>query len=440
MTQLILLFHNYNASELPGVLKYHIARQLNGPDTSGYDIYTLLLLFAIYSFSGWLLEVIYRSVTNRKFVNAGFLHGPFVPIYGFGAVGVILLNGLFGEYSIALRFTAFGFAITFVEYVTGSLFEGLFKLKLWDYSDSRFNLHGKVCLHFSAAWTVLAIIFLIVIQPLVYGLIHKFGKSEVTIAALIVTVYLSIDFLYSFLSMNKFKRITAYMYSEFLSIGDIENEKIFGSIKRLLRAFPYLRSYIDININKTLKTGVNTLLKSLDSRIKNGIKKRKPLEQEYLNIVKDILNHEEFLKLKNYFHHNSSIYDHVLDVSYVAYKICKYLQLDYVSAARGGLLHDFFLYDWRNHDLPDLAKEKFHGLHHPGIALLNSEKYFSLNEIEKDIIVKHMWPLTLIPPRYRESFIVTFTDKYISSREYIYKIKKSYAAEEIDIDVKDESY
>ena len=61
---------------------------------------------------------------------------------------------------------------------------------------------------------------------------------------------------------------------------------------------------------------------------------------------------------------------------------------------------------------------------HPKIALDNSMKYFVLNEVEKDIIVKHMWPLTLIPPKYQESFVVTFTDKYVSSKEFIDEFKK----------------
>jgi len=125
------------------------------------------------------------------------------------------------------------------------------------------------------------------------------------------------------------------------------------------------------------------------------------------------------MKLKNYYHHNSSIFEHAEIVSWISYSICKYLNLDYASAARGALLHDFFLYDWRNHDEPELAKEKFHGFEHPKIALENSRKHFNLNKIEEDIIIKHMWPLTLLPPRYRESFIVTFVDKYTASREFV---------------------
>jgi uncharacterized protein len=152
---------------------------------------------------------------------------------------------------------------------------------------------------------------------------------------------------------------------------------------------------------------------------------RKPFEDEFYDITKDIYTHDEFIKLKLHQHHNSSIYDHVMDVSYFSYRACKFLKLDYRSAARGALLHDFFLYNWRNHDVPDLPAEKFHGIEHPKIAVANAKKYFILNDIEKDIIRKHMWPLTLVPPKYKESFIVSFADKYLASKEFFDKFKQN---------------
>jgi uncharacterized protein len=166
------------------------------------------------------------------------------------------------------------------------------------------------------------------------------------------------------------------------------------------------------------------MMGKITEKIESIINERKPADKEYTDIVWDILENNDFQKLQNFFHHNSSIYEHARIVSYVSYRICKYLNLDYRSAARGGLLHDFFLYDWRNHSEPDLAKEKYHGRAHPAIALKNSMKHFDLNEVEKDIIIKHMWPLTFRPPKYQESFVVTFTDKYISSREFIDEFRK----------------
>jgi uncharacterized protein len=81
----------------------------------------------------------------------------------------------------------------------------------------------------------------------------------------------------------------------------------------------------------------------VSSQAVDELKKRKPRDKEYINLVKDILMNEEFKRLKEFYHHNSSIYEHARRVSFLSYKICKYLKLDYRAAARGGLLHDFFL-------------------------------------------------------------------------------------------------
>ena len=103
-----------------------------------------IVLFAIYCFLGWLLEVIYRSLTQRKFVNAGFLFGPFIPIYGLGAFVIIVMQHIFQGWHLVPRFIIFGLAITVMEYMVGFLSEKIFKLTLWDYSENRFNLHGHV--------------------------------------------------------------------------------------------------------------------------------------------------------------------------------------------------------------------------------------------------------------------------------------------------------
>lgn len=143
-------------------------------------------------------------------------------------------------------------------------------------------------------------------------------------------------------------------------------------------------------------------------------------DQEYLSLVEDILNNEKFLELVNYYHHSSSIMEHALSVSFLSYLICKKLNLDYVSGARGGLLHDFFLYDWREYKKNPYNKN--HGLHHPKVALENSHECFELNEIECDIILKHMWPKAMGWPKYWESVIVSLIDKYCACNEFLIKV------------------
>nr|HPI52881.1 putative ABC transporter permease [Smithellaceae bacterium] len=103
------------------------------------NFFYYIVLFAAYCFAGWVAEVIYRSVTQRKFVNAGFLFGPFLPIYGIGAFLVLALERVLQDWPMAVRFAAFGLVITLLEYSAGYLSEKIFKLKLWDYSEKRFN-------------------------------------------------------------------------------------------------------------------------------------------------------------------------------------------------------------------------------------------------------------------------------------------------------------
>jgi uncharacterized protein len=135
---------------------------------------------------------------------------------------------------------------------------------------------------------------------------------------------------------------------------------------------------------------------------------------EYKYCIRDLAQDKIIHSLEDFVHHrNFSRLDHCLHVSYLSYLFCKKWGLDYQSAARGGLLHDFFFYDSRT-TKPDKG---IHCFSHPTIALENAAKHFPLNKVEKDIIVKHMWPVTIIPPKFKESFIVSFMDKYCASRE-----------------------
>ncbi len=144
---------------------------------------------------------------------------------------------------------------------------------------------------------------------------------------------------------------------------------------------------------------------------------QKPSRTEFTQITHEILFHEEFMKLRDFYHHTHHIYDHVVRVAFLSYSAAKLLGLDYVSAARGGLLHDFFLYDWRERKETD-GKRSQHGKEHPHIALENSRKHFSVNEKEHDIIVKHMFPKAGSMYRYSESFIVSTMDKVSTVYEY----------------------
>ena len=146
------------------------------------------------------------------------------------------------------------------------------------------------------------------------------------------------------------------------------------------------------------------------------IRKKVKDDLEFQNIIKELVENETVLQMKNYRqHYDTNCFEHCHTASYYCYLMCKKFNLDYKSAARGAMLHDLFLYNWR-------VKQDRKGLHaftHGKAACENAEKLFELNNIEKDMIIKHMWPVTPIPPRYIESFILTLVDKYCTIEETI---------------------
>lgn len=155
----------------------------------------------------------------------------------------------------------------------------------------------------------------------------------------------------------------------------------------------------------------------------------KKLDKEYIEIVEDILNLKEFKATKNIKHHGNGVYEHSVNVSYLSYKIAKKINVDRICAARAGLLHDFFYFDWRSEEAKIRRKSykgleritKMHGFAHPFEAYENASKYFTLNKREKDVIMKHMFPLVPIFPRYIESWIVSISDKIIATQEIYFE-------------------
>lgn len=142
-------------------------------------------------------------------------------------------------------------------------------------------------------------------------------------------------------------------------------------------------------------------------------------DKKYKNIVKPILRDNNFKKTYYIEHHGISRMDHSLKVSYYSYKIAKKLGLNYEVVARAGLLHDFYL-DGDERNTFQKFKDTFN---HPKKALLTTNKYFKLNDMEQNIIVSHMFPLYYKLPKYRESFLVNIVDKFIGCHEMLKSLR-----------------
>lgn len=144
--------------------------------------------------------------------------------------------------------------------------------------------------------------------------------------------------------------------------------------------------------------------------------------EEYLIIAKPIIEHPQYKQMKQYKQHaNINCYEHSIDVGLRSFIFGKKHKLDYESMTRAGLLHDFFLYDW--HD-PNKGFH-WHGYKHPRIALKHAIEMFNINKLEQEIIINHMFPLTLFHfPKSRESWAVCFIDKKCSWHELLTNKRK----------------
>ncbi len=156
----------------------------------------------------------------------------------------------------------------------------------------------------------------------------------------------------------------------------------------------------------------------------NSYKLNKGDAHEFFECIEDLYYTDEIQGLAIYEQHlDIDRLQHITSVSYLSFLICKKLKLDYKIAARGGILHDLFYYDWRVKD----KSHRLHGYYHPGVALKNAKKLCgeNLTAKEQDIIKRHMWPLTITPPRYAESFIVSLCDKYCATQELLICLLKA---------------
>lgn len=156
--------------------------------------------------------------------------------------------------------------------------------------------------------------------------------------------------------------------------------------------------------------------------MKQNIKDLSKSDKEFQYIISPLIENETVQQMKNYRQHcETSCFDHCYMAAYYCYLICKKYHLDYKSATRAAMLHDLFLYDWRKRQP---GRKGLHAFTHGKTACENASKLFNLNKKEKDIIIKHMWPVTIAFPKSLEAFILTFVDKYCAISES-YEILRS---------------
>ena len=162
-----------------------------------YTLIQWLFFFYFYCFFGWVFESTYVSVKSRKFVNRGFMRGPFLPIYGSGAIMMLVVSMPFQD-NLILTYLAGCVGATVLEFVTGTVMEALFKVRYWDYSNQKFNYKGHICLGSTLAWGFLTIFMTEFLHRGVEKLVFSIPDLIITILTIALTIVILVDFTLSF--------------------------------------------------------------------------------------------------------------------------------------------------------------------------------------------------------------------------------------------------
>lgn len=165
--------------------------------TYQYTFIQWLLFFFIYCFLGWVWESCYVSIKKREWINRGFLHGPMLPIYGSGAIIVLLCTiGVRDQVILIFLFGMTG--ATILEYVTGACMERLFRVRYWDYSHMPLNLKGYICLPVSLGWGAFSVLLVRVIHVPIENLVLQIPERIAEVVSVVCSSAFAVDFTLSF--------------------------------------------------------------------------------------------------------------------------------------------------------------------------------------------------------------------------------------------------
>lgn len=194
-----------------------------------YSVSQWVLVFFMYSFAGWCWEVMLSLVRRRQFVNRGFLTGPILPIYGFGALSVLLTCVPVKDCVIAVALVG-TLAASVLEYVTGFAMERLFHVRYWDYSSHRLNLNGYICLMSAATWAVFSAVIVCVVHPFFQPYVSRISSVPAATLAVTLSVFAVLDTVFAVRraldlralleSMERYAKELEALYGGLGSIGD----------------------------------------------------------------------------------------------------------------------------------------------------------------------------------------------------------------------------
>ena len=244
------------------------------------NVFTFFMLFFIYAILGWIIETTLVSIEKRKFVNRGFLIGPYCPIYGFGGLAITILLKNYTKDPIVLFLMAVIICGT-LEYFTSYIMEKIFKARWWDYSAKKYNINGRICLETVVPFGILGCLVMYVLNPITFKYLNMLSNSMLNIiSAICFTIFIT-DNIVSYNVISSFTKTV-----KTINVGKIKDnteeitkkvrEVLIGKSffnKRLMEAYPNLQAKIKEKARqiaqkaKEVKTEMSDKVESMKEKI-----------------------------------------------------------------------------------------------------------------------------------------------------------------------------
>ena len=232
-----------------------------------YNLMYLFLIFFVYSVIGFIIEITSCIIITKKFtMSRGYLLGPYIPVFGFGALIMIYLLGKYRN-DILVLFILSGVLCSAVEYFVSLLMELIFKLRWWDYSKDKFNLNGRICLRNTFLFGIGGVLIVRYFHPILDSFLLSFSNNTIIIVGWIFAGIMILDTIISTFTISKLKIDTnKYLNQDATAVvkdqvaESLSKYRIF--YKRLFKAYPHiklnaniikLREFMDEQLGKTIR-------------------------------------------------------------------------------------------------------------------------------------------------------------------------------------------
>lgn len=236
------------------------------------EIEIYIMLFFIYSLAGWLIEMIPATIREKKFVDRGFLVGPYCPIYGCGVILITLLLQKYADDVVVTFFLSVIICGT-LEYLTSYIMEKIFKARWWDYSNNKFNINGRICLETLVPFGIGGVLVLFVFNPFLEKIINLIPGLALHIVTGVLCVLFLIDCIVSFKIILNLKEMTKELKDNTAEISDKVKKIILnklGPYKRLVNAFPRVKENVKFSKWDDIKKKIEESTRGIKEKIDNS--------------------------------------------------------------------------------------------------------------------------------------------------------------------------